>query len=189
RPPERRQPAEGGARQVAGAKAARAALRRADSGHRRGRQKRDLRPHGPAGRRRRGRADDLQRPGRDPRHERPRAGAPPRPAGWRATAGRVERTVRHAPGYRRPRPIMKRLLGILVLVLVLYGTILLSDPNAGSVQNHTNLARRLGHWGVLTLGVGILIISGGIDLSIGSVVGLRSVSLGLPFEAKVAPPA
>jgi ribose transport system permease protein len=82
---------------------------------------------------------------------------------------------------------MKRLVGILALVLILYGAVLASDPNAKSLENHRNLGRRLGHWGVLTLGVGILIVSGGIDLSIGSVVGLSAVSMALMLERKIAP--
>jgi ribose transport system permease protein len=80
-----------------------------------------------------------------------------------------------------------RLLGILVMVLVLYAAVLASDPNASSVENHQNLARRMGTWGVLTVGAGLLIISGGIDLSIGSVVGLAAVSLGLLLEKRVSP--
>ena len=52
RPALRRQSAEGRAGQVAGAAAARADPRRADARRRRRRQERDLRPDGPAGRRR-----------------------------------------------------------------------------------------------------------------------------------------
>lgn len=73
---------------------------------------------------------------------------------------------------------MKRILGILILVLILYGAIMASDPNARTLQNHRNIAMRLGLYGVLTLGVGVLIISGGIDLSIGSVFCLSAVVLG-----------
>lgn len=75
-----------------------------------------------------------------------------------------------------------RLLGILLLVLALYGILMVCYPAARSVQNHQNLAQRLGFYGILTLGAGVLIISGGIDLSIGSVVGLGMVSLALLLE-------
>ncbi len=84
-------------------------------------------------------------------------------------------------------PAAARLLGVLTLVLVLYGTILLSDPRARSEVNHRNLAQRLGQWGVLTLGAGVVIIAGGIDLSIGSVVGLSAVGFGLLLEKRVPP--
>src|SRR5437899_5685642 len=82
---------------------------------------------------------------------------------------------------------MTRLFGILTLVMVLYGTVLVSDPYAGSVENHQNLARRFGQWGIITFGVGLVIISGGIDLSIGSVVGLSASSLGVLLEKQVSP--
>lgn len=83
---------------------------------------------------------------------------------------------------------MKRLLGILALVLVLYGSVLMSDPYAASVENHQNLARRFGQWGIVTFGVSLVIISGGIDLSIGSVVGLSAASLGVLLEKQTSPP-
>lgn len=74
---------------------------------------------------------------------------------------------------------MTRLLGVLVLVLALYGTLMFLSENARSAANHAVLAQRLGFYGVLTLGVGILIISGGIDLSIGSLVALGAVCFSL----------
>jgi ribose transport system permease protein len=74
------------------------------------------------------------------------------------------------------------------MVLALYGAVLASDfPTARSLENHQNLARRTGYWGVLTIGAGLLIISGGIDLSVGSVVGLGAVSLGLLLDKRVTP--
>ena len=63
---------------------------------------------------------------------------------------------------------MTRLLGILVMVMVLYAVLMGTFDFARSLDNHETLARRLGFYGVLTCGVGILIVSGGIDLSIGS---------------------
>ena len=50
----------------------------------------------------------------------------------------------------------------------------MSDPNAGSAANHINLAKRIGLFGILCLGVTPLIISGGIDLSIGTWRGLAA---------------
>jgi ribose transport system permease protein len=66
-----------------------------------------------------------------------------------------------------------------VLVLVLYALILSSNPRARTAQNHQRIAERLALYGILTVGAGVLIVSGGIDLSIGSVVGLAAVGLGL----------
>jgi ribose transport system permease protein len=82
---------------------------------------------------------------------------------------------------------MNRILGILGIVLVLYGAVMLSDSNARSLRNHQNLANRTGLRGVMTLGAGIVIIAGGIDLSMGSVVGLGAVVLALLLERGVWP--
>jgi ribose transport system permease protein len=82
---------------------------------------------------------------------------------------------------------MKRLLGILLMVALLYGGLMLLDENARSVSNQQTIANRLGFYGVLTVGVGILIIAGGIDLSIGSVVGLGAVCFALLLEQQVPP--
>lgn len=67
---------------------------------------------------------------------------------------------------------MKKLLGLAVFLLVLYVLLLLADPGARSALNHFNLGKRIGLYGIISLGAAVLIISGGIDLSLGSVIGL-----------------
>jgi ribose transport system permease protein len=74
---------------------------------------------------------------------------------------------------------MKKLLGIAVFLLLLYGILLVSAEGARSAANHFNLGRRIGLYGLITLGAGLLIITGGIDLSIGSVVGLSATVLAM----------
>jgi ribose transport system permease protein len=74
---------------------------------------------------------------------------------------------------------MKKLLGIAVFLDLLYGTLLIANEGARSAGNHFNLGKRIGLYGIISLGAGILIISGGIDLSIGSVVGLSSTVLAM----------
>ena len=74
---------------------------------------------------------------------------------------------------------MQRLLGVLVMVLFIYGLLMAVNETARSVGNHKDLAQRLGFYGVLTLAVGVLIVSGGIDLSIGSVISLGAVGFAL----------
>jgi len=69
---------------------------------------------------------------------------------------------------------MNKLLGITLFLILLYGALLLADPNAGSAYNQYNLGKRIGLFGVITLGAGLLIVCGGIDLSMGSVIGLCS---------------
>src|SRR5262249_40905599 len=59
-----------------------------------------------------------------------------------------------------------------IFLLMLWGSILLAtDPEAWA-SNHRNLGQRIGLEGILCLGAGLLIITGGIDLSVGSVVSL-----------------
>lgn len=79
-------------------------------------------------------------------------------------------------------PTVGRILGVFLLVTVLYGTMVGIEENARSIENHQNLARRIGEWGILTLGAAFVIITGGIDLSIGSVVCLSAVSFGILLE-------
>jgi ribose transport system permease protein len=75
---------------------------------------------------------------------------------------------------------MLKLLGNVVVLAVLYGALVL-DPETSSTarrpENHQYLAERIGQYGILSLAAGILIITGGIDLSIGSTVALTSVVL------------
>lgn len=67
---------------------------------------------------------------------------------------------------------MKKLLGIFVFLLILYVSILFATDPESWASNHRNLGQRIGLEGILCLGAGLLIITGGIDLSIGSVVSL-----------------
>jgi ribose transport system permease protein len=82
---------------------------------------------------------------------------------------------------------MTRLLGVLLMVVALYAVLMGSFPAARSLDTHQTLEQRLGFYGVLTLGVGVVIITGGIDLSIGSLVGLSAVVYGLLLQKAWAP--
>jgi len=79
---------------------------------------------------------------------------------------------------------MRKLAGIGLFLLVLYGLLLSASEGARSGQNHYNLGRAIGLYGLISLGAGLLIISGGIDLSIGSVIGLSSTVLVILFKEK-----
>lgn len=65
-----------------------------------------------------------------------------------------------------------KLLGIAIFLLILHASILWNTNPARWESNHFNLGQRIGMAGVLCLGAGLLIVTGGVDLSIGSVVGL-----------------
>jgi len=75
---------------------------------------------------------------------------------------------------------MLKLLGNVIVLLLLYGALVV-DPEtsetARTPQNHQFLAERIGLYGILSLAAGTLIITGGIDLSMGSTVALTSVVL------------
>jgi ribose transport system permease protein len=82
---------------------------------------------------------------------------------------------------------MARLLGVLTMVLMLYGVLMGASEDARALANQQTIAGRLGFYGILTVGVGVLIVSGGIDLSIGSVVGLGAVCFAKLLERRVPP--
>src|ERR1043165_70285 len=67
---------------------------------------------------------------------------------------------------------MKKLLGIGLFLLVLYVSLLFATEPSSWATNHRNLGQRIGLEGILCLGAGLLIITGGVDLSIGSVLSL-----------------
>ncbi len=67
---------------------------------------------------------------------------------------------------------MKKLLGIFIFLVFLDAFILIATPQANWGSNHFNLGQRIGLSGILCFGAGLLIITGGVDLSVGSVVGL-----------------
>ncbi len=74
---------------------------------------------------------------------------------------------------------MIKLLGNLVFLGLLYGGMLAADPGARTWDNHRNLAERIGLAGIVSLAAGTLIITGGIDLSIGAVVALTATVFGI----------
>ena len=74
---------------------------------------------------------------------------------------------------------MVRIAGVLALVVFLYVGLYFADPGAFRPSNLIDVTNRQGFFGVITLGVAVLIITGAIDLSIGSVVGLSAVTFGL----------
>jgi ribose transport system permease protein len=83
---------------------------------------------------------------------------------------------------------MIKLLGNLVFLGLLYGAMLFADPGARTSDNHRLLAQRVGLAGIVSLGAGTLIITGGIDLSIGAVVALTATALGLLMTRYAVPP-
>tara|TARA_R110002096_G_scaffold54517_10_gene140571 strand:- start:1123 stop:2172 length:1050 start_codon:yes stop_codon:yes gene_type:complete len=74
---------------------------------------------------------------------------------------------------------LKRVIGIFALLFVVYVVTWIMNPSFMSGYNQENLIRRTSLFGILGVGVALVIISGGIDLSLGSVVCL--VGVGVPW--------
>ncbi|BCX48769.1 ABC transporter permease [Haloferula helveola] len=74
---------------------------------------------------------------------------------------------------------MKKVLGILVVLLIVCGVTAALSPAFLGTGNLENLTQRIGLFGLIGVGVAFVIVTGGIDLSIGSVVCLAGV--GLPW--------
>jgi Ribose/xylose/arabinose/galactoside ABC-type transport systems, permease components len=84
----------------------------------------------------------------------------------------------------------KKELGLAILLVVLCAfTAMRSEGTFLSPTNLQNTARLIGMYGIFSLGVGFVIITGGIDLSIGSVIALLGVLLSFALgDWHLAPP-
>jgi ribose transport system permease protein len=80
-------------------------------------------------------------------------------------------------------------IGILLLLLVLCAIVAAASPQFLSVVNLQNVARLVGTYGIFSIGVGIVIITGGIDLSVGSICALLGVLLSMMLVEWGWPPA
>jgi ribose transport system permease protein len=74
---------------------------------------------------------------------------------------------------------MKKELGIFTLLLVLCVVTALINPKFISPVNVSNMANLIGMFGIFSIGIGLVIITGGIDLSVGSMFALDGVLLAM----------
>jgi ribose transport system permease protein len=74
---------------------------------------------------------------------------------------------------------MKKEIGIFVLLIVLCIIVSAINPNFLNPINLQNLARQIGAFGIFSIGLGLVIITGGIELSVGSMMGLLGVLLSM----------
>src|SRR6266581_2808778 len=79
---------------------------------------------------------------------------------------------------------MRRELGMLAAFVLMCAALWWSNPTFLGPSNVLNTSREISRLGIYAIGVGIVIITGGIDLSIGSLIGLTGVII-----AKTASPA
>ena len=74
---------------------------------------------------------------------------------------------------------MKKELGTFILLVVLCAVVAFLNPRFLSPENLQNTARLIGIYGIFSIGLGVVIITGGIDLSVGSVFALLGVLLSI----------
>src|SRR6478672_11697058 len=71
--------------------------------------------------------------------------------------------------------MLKKELGLLILILVIGGITAAINPQFLSQVNLVNLANQIGLFGLFAIGLGLVIITGGIELSVGSMLALLGI--------------
>src|SRR5215216_6583417 len=74
---------------------------------------------------------------------------------------------------------MKKELGTFILLVLLCVVVAVLNPRFLAGANLQNMARLIGAYGIFSIGLGLVIITGGIDLSVGSVFALLGVLLSI----------
>jgi ribose transport system permease protein len=74
---------------------------------------------------------------------------------------------------------MKKELGTFLLLVILCVVVSILNPRFLAGANLQNMARLIGAYGIFSIGIGMVIITGGIDLSVGSVFALLGVLLSM----------
>jgi ribose transport system permease protein len=77
---------------------------------------------------------------------------------------------------------VKKEIGISVLLLVLCVVTAILNPKFISPVNLGNMANVIGMFGIFSIGLGLVIITGGIDLSVGSMFALSGVLLAMSLR-------
>ncbi len=68
---------------------------------------------------------------------------------------------------------------VTIALVFLYIGMAMSEPSFGTVDNFSNMTRNFAPIGIMALGMTVVIITGGIDLSVGSIMGLVAIVAGL----------
>ncbi|WPU95560.1 ABC transporter permease [Mucilaginibacter sabulilitoris] len=82
---------------------------------------------------------------------------------------------------------MKKEKGILIIFIILCVLVSVGNPNFLGATNLQNTARLIGIFGIFSIGSGIVIITRGIDLSVGSVFALVGVLLSMMLVKEKMP--
>jgi ribose transport system permease protein len=70
---------------------------------------------------------------------------------------------------------LRRELGMLAAVILMCGVVWISNPAFFNFSNSGNLLKNVSMLGIFSVGIAFVIITGGIDLSVGTLVGLTGV--------------
>ncbi len=79
---------------------------------------------------------------------------------------------------------MKKELGIAIILLVVCTFLAIKQPVFLGKTNLQNTANNIGEFGIFSIGLGIIIITGGIDLSVGSAFALQGVLFSIMLQDK-----
>jgi ribose transport system permease protein len=84
--------------------------------------------------------------------------------------------------------MMRKELSILGLLVLLCAVVSFLNPQFLSTANIQNTTRLIGTYGIFSIGVGIVIVTGGIDLSVGSMFALLGILLSMMLTEWHWPP-
>jgi len=90
---------------------------------------------------------------------------------------------------RLPIGNYRKELGIFAILFILCVAASFKNPQFFGPDNVTNLARLIGIYGIFSIGLGIVIITSGIDLTVGSVFAVEAVLLSIALGDKHWPAA
>ena len=92
------------------------------------------------------------------------------------TTAQLSAPAKARPGAYRTA-LMRKETGSLLLLVILCIVVSALNPRFLAGANLQNMARLIGAFGIFSIGVGVVIITGGIDLSVGSMMALLGVLL------------
>ncbi len=90
---------------------------------------------------------------------------------------------------RLPKPAMGRTVGLAALLVLELALISALVPGYFSLYGLLDASRQFAEAGIIALGMTLVIITGGIDLSVGSLLALVSVTVGFSHQAGLPLPA
>ncbi len=77
------------------------------------------------------------------------------------------------------RMLTSQAFWVTIALLVLVVVMAVKEPSFGTADNVANITRNFSPFGIMALGMTLVIITGGIDLSVGSIMGLVAIVAGL----------